>query len=221
MPVKFCGIARSLSCGGRREGARLLDGPNDRHETAFAMAHEDGYRAFAGLYVVKGIRTTWAMFQEKFLVYRRWRLSAHSGEFCDRIEGISDIVYSSPELSFPINVCPRMAVFRFPIALEQGFLKAYISSVGDARMGSRHYAGPASFGGPLFGTDIAHEGGYRVMRTFDLNPLLRSGVGFDRFDRILDSLSRQDDAQLSYPPYNIAKSGAGAIISTSGGRMVT
>ena len=46
------------------------------------------------------------------------------------------------------------------------------------------------------------------MRTFDLNPLLRSGIGFDRFDRILDSLSRQDDAQLSYPPYNIAKSGA-------------
>ncbi len=45
------------------------------------------------------------------------------------------------------------------------------------------------------------------MRTFDLNPLLRSGIGFDRFDRLFENLSRQDDTARSYPPYNIQKSG--------------
>ena len=45
------------------------------------------------------------------------------------------------------------------------------------------------------------------MRTFDLTPLLRSSIGFDRFDRVFDNLSRGDDASLSYPPYNIEKSG--------------
>ena len=45
------------------------------------------------------------------------------------------------------------------------------------------------------------------MRTFDFTPLLRSGIGFDRFDRVLENLSRQDQASLNYPPYNIAKSG--------------
>ena len=45
------------------------------------------------------------------------------------------------------------------------------------------------------------------MRTFDLTPLLRASVGFDRFDRLFDAASRLDDAQLNYPPYNIEKSG--------------
>lgn len=45
------------------------------------------------------------------------------------------------------------------------------------------------------------------MRTFDLSPLLRASVGFDRFDRLFDSASRLDEAQLNYPPYNIEKSG--------------
>jgi len=45
------------------------------------------------------------------------------------------------------------------------------------------------------------------MRTFDLTPLLRAGIGFDRFDRVFDSVNRLDDAQLNYPPYNIEKSG--------------
>jgi molecular chaperone IbpA len=45
------------------------------------------------------------------------------------------------------------------------------------------------------------------MRTFDFTPLLRSGIGFDRFDRVLENLSRQDQASPNYPPYNIAKSG--------------
>ena len=30
------------------------------------------------------------------------------------------------------------------------------------------------------------------MRTFDFTPLLRSGIGFDRFDRVFENLSRQD-----------------------------
>jgi molecular chaperone IbpA len=45
------------------------------------------------------------------------------------------------------------------------------------------------------------------MRNFDLTPLLRASVGFDRFDRLFDAASRLDDAQLTYPPYNIEKSG--------------
>ncbi|SDV49322.1 Hsp20 family protein [Chitinasiproducens palmae] len=35
------------------------------------------------------------------------------------------------------------------------------------------------------------------MRTFDFSPLYRSAIGFDRLARLLD------DAQPSYPPYNI------------------
>jgi len=45
------------------------------------------------------------------------------------------------------------------------------------------------------------------MRTFDLSPLFRSSVGFDRMSQLLDSALRLDDAQLSYPPYNIEKTG--------------
>lgn len=45
------------------------------------------------------------------------------------------------------------------------------------------------------------------MRTFDLTPLFRSSVGFDRMTRLLDTASRLDDGSLSYPPYNIEKRG--------------
>lgn len=45
------------------------------------------------------------------------------------------------------------------------------------------------------------------MRTFDLSPLLRNTVGFDRFDRLFDSLGRLEEAAPSYPPYNIVKEG--------------
>ena len=45
------------------------------------------------------------------------------------------------------------------------------------------------------------------MRTFDLSPLFRSTVGFDRMSQLLDSAQRLDEAQLSYPPYNIEKTG--------------
>lgn len=43
------------------------------------------------------------------------------------------------------------------------------------------------------------------MRTFDLSPLFRSTVGFDRLSRLMDAAF--DDANPSYPPYNIERTG--------------
>ncbi len=45
------------------------------------------------------------------------------------------------------------------------------------------------------------------MRTHDLTPLLRATVGFDRMFNMLDAATRLDEAALSYPPYNIEKTG--------------
>ena len=45
------------------------------------------------------------------------------------------------------------------------------------------------------------------MRTYDLSPLFRSTVGFDRMSSLLDAALRLDDGQVSYPPYNIEKTG--------------
>ena len=45
------------------------------------------------------------------------------------------------------------------------------------------------------------------MRTYDLSPLMRATVGFDRLTSLLDTASRVDEATLSYPPYNIEKTG--------------
>ena len=42
------------------------------------------------------------------------------------------------------------------------------------------------------------------MRTFDLSPLMRSSVGFDHLNRLLDSALTRDGA-AAYPPYNIEK----------------
>ena len=42
------------------------------------------------------------------------------------------------------------------------------------------------------------------MRSFDLTPLFRSTVGFDRLADMLDSMS-QFDSGVSYPPYNIER----------------
>jgi molecular chaperone IbpA len=46
------------------------------------------------------------------------------------------------------------------------------------------------------------KGGY-AMRTFDLAPLYRSTVGFDRLFSMLDGF----DAAPGYPPYNIERTG--------------
>jgi molecular chaperone IbpA len=43
------------------------------------------------------------------------------------------------------------------------------------------------------------------MRSFDLTPLFRSTIGFDRLADMLDSVS-QFDSGVSYPPYNIERS---------------
>lgn len=45
------------------------------------------------------------------------------------------------------------------------------------------------------------------MQSFDLSPLFRSSIGFDRLERLLDSARRLDDQTFAYPPYNIEKTG--------------
>ena len=48
------------------------------------------------------------------------------------------------------------------------------------------------------------------MRNFDLSPLYRSTVGFDRLGSMLDQLLSGDTPVPSYPPYNIEKTGEDA-----------
>lgn len=48
------------------------------------------------------------------------------------------------------------------------------------------------------------------MRNFDLNPLLRSSVGFENLNRLVDFASRPDISDSAYPPYNIEKTGEDA-----------
>ena len=43
------------------------------------------------------------------------------------------------------------------------------------------------------------------MRTFDLAPLYRATVGFDRIADMMDRVLAADIAQPTYPPYNIEK----------------
>lgn len=46
------------------------------------------------------------------------------------------------------------------------------------------------------------------MRTYDLSPLFRSTIGFDRLGRLLEASLASDD--VAYPPYNIEKLGENA-----------
>jgi molecular chaperone IbpA len=48
------------------------------------------------------------------------------------------------------------------------------------------------------------------MDRFDFSPLFRSTIGFDRLARLVDTATRVDNAALSYPPYNIEKTGEDA-----------
>ena len=43
------------------------------------------------------------------------------------------------------------------------------------------------------------------MRNFDLSPLYRSTVGFDRFANLIDQVLTTDTQGQTYPPYNIEK----------------
>ena len=45
------------------------------------------------------------------------------------------------------------------------------------------------------------------MRSFDLSPLFRHSVGFDRLDELFETAFRNASQENSYPPYNIAKTG--------------
>jgi molecular chaperone IbpA len=48
------------------------------------------------------------------------------------------------------------------------------------------------------------------MRTFDLTPLYRSTVGFDRLFSLLDQASGTEAGTPGYPPYNIERTGENA-----------
>jgi len=43
------------------------------------------------------------------------------------------------------------------------------------------------------------------MRQFDLSPLYRSTIGFDRLGSLLDTLGSYENEAPSYPPYNIER----------------
>lgn len=48
------------------------------------------------------------------------------------------------------------------------------------------------------------------MRNFDLTPLYRASVGFDRLADVMDRALSADSAAATYPPYNIEKTGENA-----------
>jgi len=48
------------------------------------------------------------------------------------------------------------------------------------------------------------------MRNYDLTPLLRATIGFDRMFNMLDTANRLDEGAPGYPPYNIEKAGEDA-----------
>ncbi len=48
------------------------------------------------------------------------------------------------------------------------------------------------------------------MRTFDLSPLYRSTVGFDRLFSMLDNSAASEGGGSPYPPYNIERTGENA-----------
>ncbi|SHG36534.1 molecular chaperone IbpA [Kaistia soli DSM 19436] len=48
------------------------------------------------------------------------------------------------------------------------------------------------------------------MRTFDLTPLYRSTVGFDRLFSLLDQTAGVENGVPGYPPYNIERTGENA-----------
>ncbi|MFQ5971785.1 MAG: Hsp20 family protein [Alphaproteobacteria bacterium] len=45
------------------------------------------------------------------------------------------------------------------------------------------------------------------MRNYDLSPLFRTTVGFDRMNRLFDAVLSGVDSNPTYPPYNIEKVG--------------
>jgi molecular chaperone IbpA len=64
--------------------------------------------------------------------------------------------------------------------------------------------------GPTFraGSIVAHM--EDQMRQFDLSPLYRSTVGFDRLFSLLDNYASVENGGQTYPPYNIERTGENA-----------
>ncbi len=48
------------------------------------------------------------------------------------------------------------------------------------------------------------------MRAFDISPLLRSSIGFENLNRLVEFAARGDQGDSGFPPYNIEKVGDGA-----------
>ncbi len=48
------------------------------------------------------------------------------------------------------------------------------------------------------------------MRTFDISPLLRSSIGFEGLNRLVEFAGRPENSDGGFPPYNIEKVGDGA-----------
>ena len=44
-----------------------------------------------------------------------------------------------------------------------------------------------------------------TLTRFDMTPLLRTSIGFDRFSNLFDTVLKSGDATSPYPPYNIEK----------------
>jgi molecular chaperone IbpA len=77
---------------------------------------------------------------------------------------------------------------------------AAIAGCGITRGDPAHCAGHSS--------TIALKKGLKIMRTIDFAPLLRSSIGFENLNRLVDLATRSDGD--AYPPYNIEKVGADA-----------
>ncbi len=52
--------------------------------------------------------------------------------------------------------------------------------------------------------------GWTMRTNFDFSPLLRSSIGFENLNRLLDIATRATEGDVSFPPYNIEKLGADA-----------
>jgi len=48
------------------------------------------------------------------------------------------------------------------------------------------------------------------MRTFDISPLLRSSIGYENLNRLVEFAARGDNGDSGFPPYNIEKVSDGA-----------
>ena len=48
------------------------------------------------------------------------------------------------------------------------------------------------------------------MRAFDISPLLRSSIGYENLNRLVEFAGRVEGGESTFPPYNIEKVGDGA-----------